>query len=672
MSTSGSFDSLRSGAHRANASGPRLQQMAYTEEQDRDTQPKALPTPQRLEDEINLLIALNAGHFATWSFDITANRFELSAKAARIFGLHDACKNWTLDQFLGFFQQENRHAIASLFHSVHSRDQEIEFEVPVLSKESERWIWVHGQTIETDRGQYKFIGLITDITERKLALSALEKSEYRFRRLVETANVGIKIEDLDGNITYMNPCLRQLLGYTEEEVEQGLARWDQMTPPEYVDADRKAVQEIRLTGTSIAYEKVYHAKSGRDIPVLVGASNISSNDKGKEEIATFVIDLTLQKETEAKLEQSRWDLQQQWAELETIYQTAPVGLALFSVDGFRYLRVNDTQAAVIGRPVDAIVGRYFQDIAPALAPKILPLFEQVLQGIAIRNYEVEGELPSQPGIHRYWTVSYSPVFDQAKRVQAISAVVFETTAHKRAEQALIQSEKLAAVGRLASSISHEINNPLEAVTNLIYIAASLPGLPREAQHILALADKELARVSQIASQTLRFHRQSTKPTLITPLELLRPLLAVYRSRLSNAGISLREFHEEAAAVTCFENDIRQAVSNLLSNALDATKRGGEIHVRSRNATDWKTGRRGVRITIADTGTGMPQEVKEQLFEAFFTTKGIQGTGLGLWISKGIIDKHRGALRFYSSNRTQITGSVFSLFLPGEAINPPKP
>src|SRR5262249_21173755 len=153
----------------------------------------------------------------------------------------------------------------------------------------------------------------------------------------------------------------------------------------------------------------------------------------------------------------------------------------------------------------------------------------------------------------------------------ISGVIFETTAQKRAEQALIQGEKLAAVGRLASSISHEINNPLEAVTNLIYLAATRPGIPNEVREILHLADKELSRVSQIASQTLRFHRQSTKPTLVTPAELLKPIIAVYQGRLFNSGISLDQEHELVEPIKCLENDIRQVLNNLISNALDANK-----------------------------------------------------------------------------------------------------
>jgi signal transduction histidine kinase len=277
---------------------------------------------------------------------------------------------------------------------------------------------------------------------------------------------------------------------------------------------------------------------------------------------------------------------------------------------------------------------------------------------------LEGELSTRPGQHRYWTVSYMPVRGEDGTIRAVGAVIMETTAQKRAEQALIQSEKLAAVGRLASSISHEINNPLEAITNLLYLAQHTEGLPQEAADALILAEKELMRVSQIASQTLRFHRQATKPTWVTAVDLLKPVVALYQGRLTNSNLRLVEEHRSAEPVQCFENDIRQVLNNLIGNAIDAMKNvGGRVLIRSREATDWKTGRRGLRITVADSGSGMSETTRRSIFTAFYTTKEINGTGLGLWISFGIVGKHEGVLRFYSSDRPGHSGTVFSLFLP---------
>ena len=236
---------------------------------------------------------------------------------------------------------------------------------------------------------------------------------------------------------------------------------------------------------------------------------------------------------------------------------------------------------------------------------------------------------------------------------------------KLAEAALIQSEKLAAVGRLAASISHEINNPLEAVTNLLYLIRQDENLPNSATTYLSLAERELARVSQIAGQTLRFHRQASKPTSVTAEQLLESVVALYQGRLINAHIKLSFDHRSLSTVTCYEGDIRQVLNNLVGNAIDSMRTGGRLLIRSHDGACRRTGRPGFRITVADTGAGMPHDVRARIFEAFYTTKGLNGTGLGLWISHGIVQKHSGHLTLRSSDRAPRTGTVFSLFLPRE-------
>ncbi len=282
----------------------------------------------------------------------------------------------------------------------------------------------------------------------------------------------------------------------------------------------------------------------------------------------------------------------------------------------------------------------------------------------------EGHFRTLDGESTWWDVSITPVRDGKGETIHLLAVSREITARKRAEQALIQSEKLAAVGRLAASISHEINNPLEAVTNLLYLTAQEKDLPLQTRAYLALADQELARVSQITAQTLRFHRQSTHPRAIGPEELLDPVLALYQGRLVNSDIVLHQEHRQAGHVTCYEGEIRQVLNNLVGNAIDAMRSGGRLRVRSHPATEWKTGSKGIRISIADTGHGMPPEVSGRIFEAFYTTKGANGTGLGLWISRTIVEKHQGKLQVRSRPHTPdssipASGTVFSFFLPTE-------
>lgn len=228
-----------------------------------------------------------------------------------------------------------------------------------------------------------------------------------------------------------------------------------------------------------------------------------------------------------------------------------------------------------------------------------------------------------------------------KATCAVSAAVLELTQLKRAETALMQSKKLAAVGRLASSISHEIHNPLEAVTNLLYLVANEDGLPAKVAKYVSTAQHELARVSQIATHTLRFHRQANRPTLVTAVQLVNSVLNLYEVRLANSAIHVEASYSTVTQMLCFENDIRQVLNNLIANAIDAMRTGGRLIVWARDAVDVTNGERVVRITIADNGTGMFAETQQRLFEPFFTTKDLNGTGLGLWNSRDIVVRHGG-------------------------------
>src|SRR6266851_3182021 len=380
------------------------------------------------------------------------------------------------------------------------------------------------------------------------------------------------------------------------------------------------------------------------------------------------IDIDDRKTFAETLQQRQEETERQRAELETIYETAPVGLALFDPVEFRYLRVNGRQAETIGLPKDQIIGRPITAIAPLKG--LEELFQQVAAGHPIRNHVLEGEIPSRPGELRTWNVSYSPICSTDGKVEAIAAVVLEITNQKKAETALIQSEKLAAVGRLASSISHEINNPLEAITNLLYLVATSGHLPPDLAGYINTAQSELSRVCQIATQTLRFHRQAVRATNVTAEELVSAVLNLYQGRLANSSILVEATYETSSTILCFENDIRQVLNNLIANSIDAMRQGGRLVVRAHDATDYQGNRKGIRITIADTGHGMSPAVRARIFEPFYTTKDLNGTGLGLWISSGIVNRHQGRLTLRTTDHPIHHGTVFTLFLPYAEITEP--
>jgi len=230
------------------------------------------------------------------------------------------------------------------------------------------------------------------------------------------------------------------------------------------------------------------------------------------------------------------------------------------------------------------------------------------------------------------------------------------------ETALRHSERLAIVGRLASSIAHEINNPLEAITNLLYLLNGTP-LNAEQQDYLDIAQRELARVSEIAVNTLTFNRRRDVKGQASIAALLDSVLLLYHGRLAGSDTMVEHRYRNAAPLTCYPGELRQVFANLIGNAFDAMRGGGRLLVRERPATHPRTGEDGVRITVADTGEGMSEDVKAHLFEAFQSTKGSNGSGLGLWISKGIVDKHSGSIQVRTSQRPGSSGTVFSMFIP---------
>lgn len=271
--------------------------------------------------------------------------------------------------------------------------------------------------------------------------------------------------------------------------------------------------------------------------------------------------------------------------------------------------------------------------------------------------------------HTFLTLAL-PVRDNAGNIVRWFGTNTDMETQQKAEAALRQSEKLAAVGRLASSIAHEINNPLEAVTNLLYLARA-SATNEDTRSYLNSAEHELDRVSQITSQTLRFHKQQSAAVPTDMAELLDSVLALYRGKLSRDGIELKLEIRDCPPLVCFAGEVRQVLANLIGNALDAMPKGGTLRIRLGPATEWENGQPGIRFTIADTGHGMSSETRKHVYEPFFTTKGETGTGLGLWVSAGIVDKHGGSIHV-RSKMSEISGgdtpsgkngTVFTVIFP---------
>jgi PAS domain S-box-containing protein len=263
-------------------------------------------------------------------------------------------------------------------------------------------------------------------------------------------------------------------------------------------------------------------------------------------------------------------------------------------------------------------------------------------------------------------LTVSPLRNREGQMVGASVIARDISVQRRSEEAVRRSEKLATAGRMAASIAHEINNPLEAVLNLIYLARNDP---RRSEQYLFMAEEEVGRVARLAQQTMGFARDTASPSWMDAARIMDEVLQLYSRKLESKQIRVTRRYRGSSQISGYAGEVRQLLTNLVVNAVDAMDDGGSLHVRVTAVRQGSHGREGVRITLADNGTGIPAESLRRIFEPFYTTKRDAGTGLGLWISRGIVEKHGGSIRVRSLVEGRYRGTAFSIFLPsGYAVS----
>jgi signal transduction histidine kinase len=251
--------------------------------------------------------------------------------------------------------------------------------------------------------------------------------------------------------------------------------------------------------------------------------------------------------------------------------------------------------------------------------------------------------------------------------QRVLTAETEAAGRLRAEEALRRSEKLAAAGRLAASIAHEINNPLEAISNAIYLARSSPS--SEIPLYLKLADEELARVAQITKQTLGFYRETATPGVVRLSVLLDDLLILFNRKLEAKNLSIKKQYRDELDIWGLEGELRQVFANQIANAIYAMPQNGCLTIRIRRSKSWSNGQcPGTAVSLIDNGSGISSESLTKIFDPFFTTKQDIGNGLGLWITRDIVTRHGGSIRARSNPRPGSSGTIFTTFLPHHEEN----
>ena len=292
--------------------------------------------------------------------------------------------------------------------------------------------------------------------------------------------------------------------------------------------------------------------------------------------------------------------------------------------------------------------------------------EDVRQSESVIRTSIHTLLVSKSGEEYPVETSAAPIVDENRQLSGVVLVFRDVTQRRQTEQTLRASDRLTQAGRMAATIAHEIRNPLDTVSNLVFLLRQAEYPNPETRQYLDVAREELARITQITGQLLTFHREAQSPVQVDMVKVLESVLTLYSPQIQMAGISVIKRFETHRSVRGFPGELRQVFANLVANAIHSMPTGGKLllHVYESNLSSDSL-RRGVRVTLLDNGTGIRQAVRKNLFSPFYTTKGEGGTGLGLWVTRGIVEKHEGTIHFISTVRPGRSGTAFSVFLPFE-------
>ena len=470
-----------------------------------------------------------------------------------------------------------------------------------------------------------------------------------FREAVDKVTIGMVMLDLEGRIRYANSSYGEMSGYTPTELLNRDFASDfesQGDPDEQSDAGAQLAGLLRGEQENLRRGFRHLRKDGSTLWMNVSAS-LLRDEKGHPHAAMVVVeDVTPQHVSEAALHEVLAEqLQLMEAIPQMVWVTGPGGKPEYVNERWRAFTRADPKSEPFGG-LDLI---HAEDRERAGEVFVTALRTK-------RPFEVEYRMRRADGNYHWVLTRAHPLLDGMGEVAHWFGTSMDVHERKTAENLLRRTEKLAAAGRLAASVAHEINNPLEAVGNLLYLALNEQGLPVLSKQYLRMANDELRRVGHIVSQTLDFYRETSVPQSFDLSALTNDVLSLYQRKLDARQIRVTR-SMESVTVEGVAGELRQVVANLLSNALDAMEPYGVLALEVRSQRD------EVRLSISDTGSGIATPMLDHIFEPFFTTKKDAGTGLGLWVSKGIVEKHQGRLDVVSSQKAEDHGTAFVITLP---------
>jgi len=524
------------------------------------------------------------------------------------------------------------------------------------------------------------------VIERKQADEVLPKADALQHAIFNSANFSSIATDAQGVVQIFNVGAERMLGYTAAEVMNRVTPADLSDPQELIaraaalslefgipiTSDFEALVFKASRGIEDIYELTYCRKDGIRFPAVVSVTALRDAQNSIIGYLLIGTDNSARKEAEEALLKAG-ALQSaifNSANFSSIATDAHGVIQIFNVGAERMLGYTAAEVmdkitpADISDPQEVIVRA--AALSLELGVKITPGFEALVFK-ASRGIEDIYELTyiRKDGSRFPAVVSVTALRDAQNAIIGYLLIGTDNTARKHAEEALLRSEMLASAGRMAASIAHEINNPLEAMMNTLYLARKTDYLPQSALEYLDIADGELMRIAHITRQTLGFYREFSAATSNSTTALIDSVVSLLQAKIRANGARVEQQGDNLLRVMGIVGELRQVMANLLANSLDAIGQNGRIVLRASASVDPANGRPRVRITVSDYGHGMALATTKHIFDPFFTTKGSVGTGLGLWVCKQLVEKNGGSIKVRSNVVGARRGTTFSMVLPGD-------
>ena len=494
----------------------------------------------------------------------------------------------------------------------------------------------------------------------------LTQANNDFVNLLSSVNIAMLMLGGDLRIRRVTPQAEKLLGLIPTDVGRVITS---IRPN--IDVPDLEQMIMKVINTVTVQEREVRDREGHWYSLRILPYKTESMTEGA---VLTLVDINVLKNNLEEIRLSHDQLVRERRKLEEVLRQMPCGVMIAEAPSGRLILTNKQVEEILRHrfPHAANIEEYAQGKAFHLnkqpfKPEEWPLARSLTRGEVVTDEEIE--YVRGDGTPVFLSVSSAPILDREGRITAAVITFFDLTHRKGTEQVLRSTEKLAATGRLAASFCHEINNPLQTLSGVLYLLGQSTGLGEAERQHLATAHAELERVAHLTTSMLGFYRPSPSPVDLKICEILDSVLNFYGPAIRSGKIIVEKRYDSEDVIHGFPSEITQVFSNLVGNALGALTPEGTLELHVIASRDWgNPARRGVRVFIADNGPGISAENRRRIFEPFFTTKGENGTGLGLWVASGIVDKYGGWLRVRSSTQPGRSGTCFAVFFPEQKVS----